>query len=87
MVNRKRSTRISMNSGNSNRRKNGLGRFSRRQMRDQEFFPDEVQRKILGVAATSETPVSMSEVEGQCRDAGYNKKNIQQKNTLIRNIF
>jgi hypothetical protein len=61
LVNRKRSTRISMNSGNPNRRKNGLGRFSRRQLRDQEFFPDEVQRKILGVAATSETPVSMSE--------------------------
>jgi len=48
-------------------------------VRGSEFFPDEVQRKILGIVATFENPVSVSDIEGQCRSAGYKKKDIQQK--------
>ncbi|MDA1029914.1 MAG: ribonuclease R [Proteobacteria bacterium] len=79
MVHKKRSTRISTNTSNFSRRHNGAGGFSRKQVRGSEFFPDEVQRKILGIVATFENPVSVSDIEGQCRSAGYKKKDIQQK--------
>ena len=78
-MSKKRSNRVSANRGASSRRKSGSHGFSRKRERDEEFFPDQLQRKILGILASSDDPVATSDVENQCRSVGYKKKIIQQK--------
>lgn len=85
-MSKKRPNRVSANIGNYNRRKNGARGFSRKRERDEEFFPDQLQRKILGVLAVSDNPVAMSTLEDECRSAGHKKKIIQQKITELERL-
>ena len=89
MVKRKRASLTTAAQSSSRKVKKSGRDFSRKRSRNEEFFPDPLQRQILcALVDPAESGVSVSDIYEQCRSAGYKKSSVQQKlNELERNKF
>ncbi len=79
MVKRKRASQTIAAQRSSGKVKKRGRDFSRKRSRNNEFFPDPLQRQILCTLINPEGDISASYIYEQCRLAGYKKASIQQK--------
>ncbi|HBZ18037.1 MAG TPA: hypothetical protein DEO41_01435, partial [Betaproteobacteria bacterium] len=79
MVKRKRASQATAAQSSSRKVKKSGRDFSRKRSRNEEFFPDSLQRQILCALVDPEGVVSVSDVYEQCRSAGHKKSIVQQK--------